>query len=131
MIQRGQGPGFALEPLQSIRVGGKGFGKDLDGDLSVQARVSTPEDLPHTARPQRTENLEMANALCRHGLVERMGACVRLALPIVPALGAGERVSRPQVTVSTGAMLRHPENTPTAAAEPMAPIRRRERGTRR
>ncbi len=49
VIERRERLGFALEPGESFRIGGKRTRQDLDGHLPAQRRVGGPPDLPHAA----------------------------------------------------------------------------------
>ena len=48
MVERRDGAGFALEAPQAIAVGREGGGKNLDGDLSSEARIARAIHLAHT-----------------------------------------------------------------------------------
>ena len=49
MIQRGRGLRFALEAKHAVRVQRQITGQNLQGDSSIQSRVSCKVDLAHTA----------------------------------------------------------------------------------
>jgi hypothetical protein len=50
MIQARNRTSFPLEPFACLRLGGYVFGQDLDGDYSIEPRISGPVDLTHSAR---------------------------------------------------------------------------------
>jgi hypothetical protein len=60
MIQRGNGPSLALEPLLQFGMAGDMSGERLDGDGSIEARVSGFVDLAHAARAERRLDLVRA-----------------------------------------------------------------------
>jgi hypothetical protein len=45
VVEAGDGPGFPLEPLLQIGIGGDVFREDLDGDRAVKPRVGCLVDL--------------------------------------------------------------------------------------
>jgi len=45
MVQRRENFGLSLEARQSLRVSGKRFGQDFDGDVPAEFPVLGPEDL--------------------------------------------------------------------------------------
>ena len=49
MVERGDGPRFALEPLAPIRVGRVRLRQHLDRHHAIEARVAGPVHLPHPA----------------------------------------------------------------------------------
>jgi hypothetical protein len=51
MIQRGEDFGFTLETGEPIGVISYRFGKDFDGDLTLQFRVCRPVHLAHAPFP--------------------------------------------------------------------------------
>ena len=53
MVQGGRGPGFLLEAAQSLGVGRRGSGQDLDCDVAAQARIAGAVDLSHPAGAER------------------------------------------------------------------------------
>ena len=57
MVERGEHPRLALEARETIRIGGKGGGKDLDRDVAIELRVTGPVDLAHSACPDWTDDL--------------------------------------------------------------------------
>ena len=56
MLERGDGPRFALEPLTEIGVGGERRGQDFDGDEAIEPDVARLVDLAHAAGPQRAQD---------------------------------------------------------------------------
>ncbi len=48
---------FAVEAIAELRIGGKLFGKDLDGDGAIEPRVARPIDFTHPAGPERGADL--------------------------------------------------------------------------
>ncbi len=63
MVERGQQLGFALETCQPFRVLCKGFRKNLDGDVTSQARVAGAVDLAHAAGSEGADDLVHAESL--------------------------------------------------------------------
>ena len=57
MVQRGEEPRLPLEPLSSLFTFKELFRQYLDRDLSREARVPRPVDLPHPARTEEREDL--------------------------------------------------------------------------
>lgn len=57
MIQRGQNPGFTLEPRNAIRVLSKGLWKNLDGDAAAQLPVCRLIHVAHAAGAEVTCDL--------------------------------------------------------------------------
>jgi hypothetical protein len=62
MVEGGDGPRLALEPGPPFGVRDGGLGKDLDGDVAPQARVTSLVDLAHTAGAKGTDDLVQAEA---------------------------------------------------------------------
>ena len=57
VVQAADSFGFALEPFTQISAVGKMFGKDLDGNGTVQTGVGGAIHLSHTARAQLIADL--------------------------------------------------------------------------
>jgi hypothetical protein len=49
MVQRAENSRFLLKALQTIGIGGKGRGKEFQGDTSIKARVARAVNLTHAA----------------------------------------------------------------------------------
>ena len=49
MVQRGQGPGFALESCEALRVVRKRVRKNLDGDLTAEMGIHGAPHVSHSA----------------------------------------------------------------------------------
>ena len=49
MVQAGKNLRFTLESRQAIRIAGKCLGEDLQGDITIQLRISRLIDLSHAA----------------------------------------------------------------------------------
>jgi len=62
VVQRGQGPGFALEPRAAVRVGGERLRQDLDRDVAPQAGIARAVDFAHPARTDEAHDLVGAQA---------------------------------------------------------------------
>ena len=76
MVERGQDAGFALEPCETVRIGGERLRQDLDRDVAIELRVTRPVDLPHAAfanlrrdhiRPERLADPDPPADSIRHG----------------------------------------------------------------
>src|ERR1700736_3436994 len=52
MVQRRDGPGFAVETLFGFDIVGKMAGEDFDRDRAVEASILRPINLSHAASPQ-------------------------------------------------------------------------------
>ncbi len=63
VVQAGDGLRLALEPLLQIRVRGDMLGEDLDGDGSIESRVSRFVHFPHAARADGVDDLVRAEPL--------------------------------------------------------------------
>jgi hypothetical protein len=92
MIQRGEGPGFALEASQSIGIVADGVREDFDGYLPTEGRVGRTIDFAHAARPDRSGDFVRADA--------RAGG-ERQTLWIIEPRGLSRRRTGP---ASTGAL---------------------------
>src|SRR3970040_555540 len=57
MAERGERPGFALEPLLQGRISGDVRREDFDGDRTVEPRVARAIDFAHPARAEERDNL--------------------------------------------------------------------------
>ncbi len=57
MVERGDGPRFALEPLTPIGIGRKGFGQHLERHHAIEARVAGLVDLAHPACAEARNDL--------------------------------------------------------------------------
>ena len=55
MIELRNGAGFAVKALAELRIGGQGFGQDLDRDRAIEACVARFVDLSHPARTERRD----------------------------------------------------------------------------
>ena len=49
MVEAGENLRLTLEPGEAIRIGGEGFGEDLQGDLALELGVGGLIHLPHAA----------------------------------------------------------------------------------
>ena len=56
MAQSGDGAGLALETIPALGIFGEVFGEDLDGDDSIQSRITGFVDFTHPARAQWRED---------------------------------------------------------------------------
>lgn len=52
VIQGGRSPRLALEALERLTVGGKAFGKELEGDVPTQAKILRLVNDAHAAAAQ-------------------------------------------------------------------------------
>ena len=57
MIDRSRRASFLLEAPKSIRILGERRRQNLDRDVAGDARIARPVDLPHPARPERSDDL--------------------------------------------------------------------------
>jgi hypothetical protein len=57
VVQRGQQLRLTLEPRNAIAIAGKGRRQELQGDVSLQARVAGAVDLAHAAFAKRFDDL--------------------------------------------------------------------------
>ncbi len=62
MIEGACRAGFLLESPQAIRIRRERDGQDFDRDVSSEARIARPVDLPHPAGAERGENLVRTKA---------------------------------------------------------------------
>ncbi len=60
MFEGGDSLGLALEPRQEVLALDQVRVQDLDGDISVQARVVAPVDVGHPPAPEALEDLVLA-----------------------------------------------------------------------
>jgi hypothetical protein len=63
VIQRGEDLGFALEARDAVLVVGESLRQDLDGHVSLEARIGRPVDLAHAAGADTVDDLVRAEAL--------------------------------------------------------------------
>ena len=56
VVESGEHACFPLQPLDAVRMTGKGLGQDLDGAFAVELVVERPVDLAHAALPERRPN---------------------------------------------------------------------------
>lgn len=68
MIQRGEDLRFPLKAREGIRIIGKGIGKDLDRDVTLQFRIPRAIDFPPAARPKGGEDFVRAETRRTAGL---------------------------------------------------------------
>ena len=54
------GLGLPFESVQAVRVAGEVLGQDLDGDVTLQARIVSAVDLSHPAGSDRSQDLVRA-----------------------------------------------------------------------
>ena len=66
MIQRGSGPGLALEALEGLVVPGQSLGQELESHKAAEPDVFGFIDQPHTASTQLVENPVVGNRLANH-----------------------------------------------------------------
>jgi hypothetical protein len=57
MAQARNGFGFTVEAIAQLRIARKMFGKNFDGDRTVEARVACAVDLTHASSANRREDL--------------------------------------------------------------------------
>ena len=62
VVQQGQGPGFALEPRDAIRVGGERHWQDLDRDVAPQLGIARAIHLAHATGAQLRQYVVRAEA---------------------------------------------------------------------
>jgi hypothetical protein len=62
VIQRSRGAGFLLEATQTIGVGGKTDGQNLDGDVASEPRIARAIDFAHAARSDGGKDLVRSEA---------------------------------------------------------------------
>lgn len=106
VIQCRNGPRLALEASQSLRMGSKFGGHDLDRDLASERRILTEVDLTHSAPAQQRQDSIMAQHLSdlrrswriRHERVRR-----RLQEAADPIAGGDERSDLVPKTLIAGA----------------------------
>ena len=67
MIERGERPGFLLEPLPAHGIARDVRRQDLDGDGPVQPLIARPPDFAHAAFAELIENFVAAQFAAGHG----------------------------------------------------------------
>ena len=80
VVQRRENFGLSLEARQSLRVSGKRFGQDFDGDVPAEFSVLGSEDLAHPAFANRLDDLVVAEHLAGLDRHERDDIKKRLRL---------------------------------------------------
>ncbi len=86
MIELRDGLRLALEALAELRIGREVGRKDLDGHLAVEAPIARPVDLPHPARPERSNDVVRPEPRARLDLQEDRIHGLRRASPEIPLL---------------------------------------------
>jgi hypothetical protein len=76
MVEAGDRPRLALEPLADFRGGGDVGRKNLDGDGAVEARVPSPVHLAHPAGSQRGQDLVRTKLRSRVHRPPRKRGCI-------------------------------------------------------
>ncbi len=66
MVERGRGPGFALEALEGDRILRELHRKEFDGDLPAEPRVLGPVDDTHAAFANFLQQAIVRNSLANH-----------------------------------------------------------------
>jgi hypothetical protein len=67
MIEPGQGPGFAHEPLGERRIAGDRGRQDLDRDQAIELGLPGLVDGPHATLAEQGQHLELGEATCQFG----------------------------------------------------------------
>ena len=73
MVQGGQNLRLALETRQPLRVLGKSFRQDLDGDVALEPHVMRTVDFAHTPGTELIEDAVVGNGLADH--MEPLALC--------------------------------------------------------
>src|SRR5262249_22247505 len=73
VIQGGQHAGFTVKSRYAVRISGKGFGKELNGDTSTQLRVGGLIDVAQTTAAKVGGNREVCEFGSDHDLIKICG----------------------------------------------------------
>jgi hypothetical protein len=57
MVESGRRTGFLLEPMQTVRISGKGGRQDVDGHVAAQPGIARTIDVAHPARREVRDDL--------------------------------------------------------------------------
>ena len=98
MIQRGKGLRFALEAREPIGVVCKGFGQELDCDISVQLRIARAIYLAHAPGPQGGKDFVRPNACAgvegQTGAIEYRGRAAAPTRLVSPTIGSHSQMAK-------------------------------------